>query len=264
MLLAAPTSACSANWVVYRGLSYLASSVTMVTSLLVLWGGSEGRAAGSREEGGTWELYHSNFLTKSTWFFLKTAALNHHSIFTNSWLDFIKPNLFFLIIPQEKKKKKVRKDDQFTFINCVFPDILSFCVPAHIYDDIIQCWHMGDDRKTSHLLSCCFVLSSTCSVWATVLCAHLFTPSHCRGGCCCPLTHADWATLVTVCSLKASVPRSMFDLLLNNTLQLWQAPPWRLWETQQQTCCAIQCAYTHSLLVKEVHSFCFVLMRYWH
>ena len=52
MLLAAPTSACSANWVVYRGLSYLASSVTMVTSLLVLWGALKaGLQAAERKEG---------------------------------------------------------------------------------------------------------------------------------------------------------------------------------------------------------------------
>ena len=51
-------------------LGYLASSVTMVTSLLMhsrllLCGrGLEGR----EEEGLTWELYHSNILTKSIYF----------------------------------------------------------------------------------------------------------------------------------------------------------------------------------------------------
>ena len=58
----------------FAALTYLASSVTVVTSLLVhsrlLCGRSfEGRASGSREEdGGTWELDHSEFLAKSTFF----------------------------------------------------------------------------------------------------------------------------------------------------------------------------------------------------
>ena len=59
---------------------YLASSVTMVTSLLVhsrllLCGrGLEGR----EEEEQTWELFHSNVLSKSTFLSeLQTAALSY-------------------------------------------------------------------------------------------------------------------------------------------------------------------------------------------
>ena len=60
------------------------SSVSMVTSLLVhsssVGRGFEGRAARSREEeGGSWELYHSNILAKSTLFSKpQTAALKHN------------------------------------------------------------------------------------------------------------------------------------------------------------------------------------------
>ena len=68
-------------------LGYLASSVTVVTSLHLhirllcgegLW---RQRCSSREEEGGTWELYRSNVLAKSTFFSkLQTAALRYFQI----------------------------------------------------------------------------------------------------------------------------------------------------------------------------------------
>ena len=86
-------------------LSYLASSVTMVTGSSV-GRGFEGRAAGSREEGGgTWELYHLNILAKST-FFLKTPDCSFNE--SLSWYKFNRETVMKL----NKTWPTVKQDSQ--------------------------------------------------------------------------------------------------------------------------------------------------------